>query len=87
MNRVSFLNDVWIPNNNSISSMIEGSFTTNDQTTKVDNVYNNSDWNTLSITVPDNIMNIITSTFIPNNTSKDNKIIWGLTRNDIFSIK
>lgn len=57
--------------------MIAGPLTLNGQTTNVDTIYNNGEWNTspLSFSVPHNIMNLITSTFIPTNLIKDDKMI------------
>lgn len=69
--------------------MIEGALTINDQAIKVATFYNNRAWNTssLSFNVPDSIMNLIIPTFIPSNAIKEDKMIWGIASNDIFSIK
>lgn len=52
-------------------------------------IFNNGEWNTSSISfnLPINIINLIKCTFIPTNTTKEDKMIWGLAQNDIFTTK
>lgn len=86
---VNFLNYICIPNNISIRSMVEGPFNPTDHSVKVANVYNNSNRNTssLSTSLPANVTNTLKSTFITNASSKEDKIMWGLTRIGIFNTK
>ncbi|OIT37326.1 hypothetical protein A4A49_64612, partial [Nicotiana attenuata] len=59
-NRVSFMNDAWIPNQVAIKDMIEGPLTPNDIATKVDSVYNSGNWDlsSISMDIPKKITNL-----------------------------
>ncbi|OIT38656.1 hypothetical protein A4A49_64000, partial [Nicotiana attenuata] len=58
-NRVSFINDSWIPNHPSIMSMIERLLTQADLSTTIATIYNNGVWDTspISLNIPPNIIN------------------------------
>lgn len=60
-NRVSFLNEIWIPNNPPIGDMTEGLLTQNNLNAKVDAIYNLGEWDTssISLNLPENITNLI----------------------------
>ncbi|OIT04583.1 hypothetical protein A4A49_65283, partial [Nicotiana attenuata] len=59
-NRLSFLNDAWIPNHLALRDMIEGPLTLNDTATNVDTIYNSGNWDTpsISINLHENITNL-----------------------------
>lgn len=59
--RVSFINDSWIPNYPPIRNMIEGPLSQTDLSAKVATIYNNRVWDTyfISLSTPPNIIDLL----------------------------
>ncbi|OIT27394.1 hypothetical protein A4A49_55985, partial [Nicotiana attenuata] len=50
-NRVSFLDNTWIPNQPAIRQMIEGPLTQNDLEAKVSSIHNTGNWDTSAVSI------------------------------------
>lgn len=75
--RVKFINDSWIPNYPPIRAMIEGPLTQTGLSATVTTIYNNETWDTFSISlsIPHNIRDLLSTIFITPNPIKEDKII------------
>lgn len=75
---INFLEDVWIPNLDSIRIFIQGPFTKVEAKLKVVDVYENNQWKlkTLSFALPDNVKEIILDQIIEIAGRYEDKMIW-----------
>lgn len=84
---ISFLSDKWCTKS-PLRSLIQGPLPENHFTHTVNHYISNKTWNLLTIpfVFPKNILNKITSTFIPKSLS-DDSIVWDYAQNGLFSMK
>lgn len=86
-NNINFFNDSWIPNLLSIRHYIEGPLLEEESNLKVNAFLTNNRWNLTGtfIVILDNIKDAIRDTNLNLNGSQEDKRVWRLTANGMFS--
>ncbi|KAH0780378.1 hypothetical protein KY290_006805 [Solanum tuberosum] len=86
-NKVNFLSDNWLPHHDTLRSVIQGSMAYGEENIEVSKIYHQGNWDfdKISFELPGNIKTIIKSYLFPQESTKEDKLVWGLKSNGLFS--
>lgn len=85
---INFFRSNWLTSCKPIKSHVEGPFLQHEMNFKLINLYKNEQWcfEGLSITIPDSIKEIIRDQRMNFNVNKEDHQVWGLTKNEKFTL-